>query len=118
MGDIDIESNDKAQKLHYETMEKGRLCGEYLAEMQKEVEFYKGEKEKLLTDFKAIMDMKDRQIDIMNQEMQKQRDDLAEFNIYKEKCSVLEARISKAESALGWKIAQKLRILGSKLRGH
>lgn len=118
MGDMDIETNDKAQKLQHETMEKGRLSGEYLAEMRKEVEFYKEEKEKLLADFKAIMDMKDRQIDIMNQEMLKQRADLAEFNIYKEKCSVLEAKINKAESTLGWKIARKLRILGSKLRGH
>lgn len=80
--------------------------------LKRMIECRKKEKERLMKDFKEILDMKNREIDAIRQEAQKSKEE--ELGIYKEKCNALESRIKKMESTLSWKLTKILRVFGSK----
>ena len=84
--------------------------------LESEIETIRKEKEVLYLDAQSVSDMKDRQIEILNRELQKKKDDSEEIARYKDRCSFLEARINKIEHTMSWRITKGLRFLGNKLQ--
>lgn len=84
--------------------------------LETEIEAIRKETEVLYLDAQSVSDMKDRQIEILNRELQKKKDDSEEIARYKDRCSSLEARMNKIEHTMSWRITKGLRFLGSKLQ--
>ena len=84
--------------------------------LESEIETIRKETEVLYLDAQSVSDMKDRQIEILNRELQKKKDDSEEIARYKDRCSFLEARINKIEHTMSWRITKGLRFLGNKLQ--